>query len=86
MADPTSDFAAARLSDILHICQARAIELGLADTDDTCVTTADIAYLGTCANPIGGCDGGTDDEGSDGGSETGEDPGGVVGFGASFGT
>lgn len=82
IADPTSDLAAEVLSDILHICQARAVEMGLADTDDTCVTTADIAYLGTCMNPLAGCD---DETGGQGGeseteTETGEDPGGVADF------
>ena len=86
MADPTSDLAAEALSDIAHICQERAYEMGLADSDDTCITTADIAYIGTCMHPPAGCDGGTGDGGTgDGGTGdggTGDDPG-VINFGSS---
>lgn len=71
--DPTSELASDALYDIVLRCQQRAFEMGIADLDYSCTTTADIAYIGQCQQPPAGCsepDSGTG--GAEGGGETTE--------------
>jgi hypothetical protein len=86
MLDPTNDLPADLISNIALICEARAAELGLVDTDQTCVSTAAVVYIGECQRPSAGCSEPPVDTGDEtGGDETGSDEtgGGTTGgFGA----
>ncbi|MCA9680636.1 MAG: hypothetical protein KC457_00445 [Myxococcales bacterium] len=63
--DPTSDLADSLLADIVMDCEARAYELGILDTDQTCITTANLAWVGPCESPMGGCMDAPEDSGND---------------------
>lgn len=69
-----SELAADIISHVILTCQARGAELGLADTDQTCATLANIAYVGECQHPKGGCEDPPAETGGDETSgETGDD-------------
>ena len=71
--DPTSTLANNLLTDIVADCEARAYELGILDTDQTCVTKANLAWVGPCESPMGGCVEPPEDSGNDeaeGGSDS----------------
>lgn len=69
-----SELAADMISHVILTCQARGAELGLADTDQTCATLANIAYVGECQHPKGGCEDPPAETGGDETSgETGDD-------------
>ncbi|EDM73750.1 hypothetical protein PPSIR1_15420 [Plesiocystis pacifica SIR-1] len=70
LSDIESELAAEFVSAAIERCKARALELGLADSDDTCTSTANLGWVGPCAYPHGCSEpAGTDDEADDGGSE-----------------
>lgn len=68
MVDPTSDLASELLFHIALVCQARATEMDVVDTDQTCTTKANIAYIGECQQPSAGCE---EPPAETGGEETG---------------
>lgn len=84
-ADIYSDLAADMLSHVVLTCQERAANLGLVDIDNTCISTADVVYIGKCQHPKGGCEDPPSETGDETAGETGGTDGTTGGF-AEFGS
>lgn len=79
LSDIEGPLAAELVAGAITDCQERAVALGLGDEDDTCTSSADIAWVGSCSldqgcgEPSRGDDeaeGGTDESGTGSESET----------------
>ncbi|NVB38369.1 hypothetical protein G6O69_11055 [Pseudenhygromyxa sp. WMMC2535] len=70
LANPSSEIADTFMAEVSAECTHRALTLGLADNDDTCVGVAHLAWIGECQNPDGGCDQGADEADVETGDDT----------------